>query len=200
MWGAGLAMEPAGTETELPAGPDSELWRRAAGGDRSAFGELFERHVRAVWNHAYRLTGSWSLAEDITSAAFLTAWRRRAEITLVRDSALPWLYAVVGNLARSEQRSSIRFLRAVRRLPAAGADQDHADAVADRIGDDQRLRVVLDAIRALPRSERQAVEMCLVGGLPIADAAAALGISEVSVRSRISRARGRLRTVVKEES
>jgi RNA polymerase sigma-70 factor (ECF subfamily) len=193
-------VEPAEGAPSVPTEPDPELWRRAADGDRSAFGELFERHVQAVWNHAYRLTGSWSLAEDITSIAFLTAWRRRADITLVRDSALPWLYAVVGNLARAEQRRSIRFRLAVRRLPVVGAENDHADAVADRIGDDQRLRVVLDAVRALPRSERQAVELCLVGGVTVADAAVALGIGEASVRSRISRARGRLRTLVTEES
>ena len=193
-------MEPADAETDVPAEPDPELWRKAAGGDRSAFGELFERHVQAVWNHAYRLTGSWSLAEDIASIAFLTAWRRRTEITLARDSALPWLYAVVGNLARAEQRRSIRFRLAVRRLPVAGVDHDHADAVAGRVSDDQRLRVVLDAVRGLPRSERQVVELCLIGGVSTADAAVALGIGEASVRSRISRARGRLRAVVMEES
>lgn len=73
------------------AGPgDGELWRRAADGDQGAFTALFERHAQAVWNHAYRLTGSWSAAEDLTSNAFLIAWRKRAEVTLGRDSALPW--------------------------------------------------------------------------------------------------------------
>jgi RNA polymerase sigma-70 factor (ECF subfamily) len=51
--------------------PDAELWTRAAAGDRPASGELFERHVEAVWNHAYRLTASWSQAEDLTSSTFL---------------------------------------------------------------------------------------------------------------------------------
>jgi hypothetical protein len=52
-------------------------------------------------DHAYRLTASWSLAEDLTASTFLTAWRRCTDITLVRDSALPWLYTVAGDLARS---------------------------------------------------------------------------------------------------
>lgn len=80
---------------------DGELW--AAGGD-DAFTQLFERHAEAVWNHAYRLTGSWSLAEDLTSMTFMTAWRRRHELTLVRDRARPWLYAVAGFLARTARR------------------------------------------------------------------------------------------------
>ena len=178
---------------------DTELWRRAAAGDRAAFGELFERHVEAVWNHGYRLTGSWAQAEDLTSSTFLLAWRKCREVRLVRDSALPWLYAVAGNLARTEYRSAARFLRAVRRLPDEHTEADHADAVAGRVDDDRRNHRVLAAIRALPRAEREAVELCLLGELSTADAAAVAGVAEVSIRSRLSRARARLRTVLEEK-
>jgi len=187
-----------------PRGPaiasDHELWTRAAGGDRTAFGELFERHVEAVWNHAYRLTASWSLAEDLTSSTFLVAWRRCADIRLVRDSALPWLYTVAGNLARDEWRGATRYRRAVRRMPAATVVADHADDVVHRVDEDARMVEVLAAVRSLPRAERQAVELCLLGELSTADAAELLGVAEVSVRSRLSRARARLRTKLKEPS
>lgn len=185
-----------GPPAELDLSSDAALWRRAAGGDRAAFGELFERHVEAVWNHAYRLTASWSQAEDLASSTFLIAWRRCADVVLVRDSALPWLYTVAGNLARNEHRSASRFLRAVRRLPGDHTEADHADAVASRVDDDRRMRRVLTAVRALPKAERQAVELCLLGEVPTADAAQLLGVAEVSVRSRLSRARARLRTVL----
>lgn len=175
---------------------DAVLWVRAAAGNKAAFGELFERHAQAVWNHAYRLTGSWSVAEDLTSITFLTAWRKLNEVTLVRDSALPWLYAVAGNLARSEYRSSGRFARMLRRVPTQEAIEDHAESVADKIDGEARMRVVLDAVARLPKSERQAVELCLIGELPVAEAAELLGIAEVSIRSRISRARARLRRSV----
>lgn len=185
-----------------PRGPaiasDVELWSRAAAGDRAAFGELFERHVEAVWNHAYRLTASWSLAEDLTSSTFLVAWRRCADVRLVRDSALPWLYTVAGNLARDERRGATRFLRALRRVPDASVEADHADDVVHRVDGDARMARILAAVRSLPRSERQAVELCLLGELPTADAAELLGIAEVSVRSRLSRARAKLRTTLKE--
>ncbi|MBP2330145.1 RNA polymerase sigma-70 factor (ECF subfamily) [Kibdelosporangium banguiense] len=187
---ARMAPEP---EVELDQHSDAALWRRAASGNKAAFGELFERHAQAVWNHAYRLTGSWSLAEDLTSVTFMTAWRKLNEVTLVRDSALPWLYAVAGNLARSEYRSSGRFTRMLRRVPTQEAIEDHAESVADKVDGEARMRVVLDAIARLPKSERQAVELCLIGELPIAEAAAVLGLEEVSIRSRISRARSRLR-------
>lgn len=182
-----------------PDRSDTELWRAAAGGDHTAFTELFERHVQSVWNHAYRLTGSWASAEDLTSTTFLTAWRRRADITLIRDSALPWLYTVTGNLARSEHRSTGRRLRLVRRLPEPRSVSDHADTVVDQLDGEDRLRQVLALVAKLPKSQRQAVELCLLGDLSFADAAELLGVAEVTVRAHISRARTQLRAALEEK-
>lgn len=187
-----------------PRGPaiasDIELWTRAAAGDRGAFGELFERHAEAVWNHAYRLTASWSQAEDLTSSTFLLAWRKCGEMRLIRDSALPWLFTVAGNLARDERRGATRFRRALHRVPNTTVEADHADDVARRVDGDARMARVLAAVRSLPRAERQAVELCLLGELSTADAAELLGLAEGSVRSRLSRARAHLRTKLEELS
>ncbi|MEJ2854492.1 MULTISPECIES: RNA polymerase sigma factor [unclassified Saccharothrix] len=175
---------------------DAELWGR---GDRAAFAELFDRHAEAVWNHAYRLTASWSLAEDLTSATFLAAWRRRSEVALVRDSALPWLYTVAGNLARTEFRRLGRLRRALARVPEPDVVPDHADRVASSVDDSDELRRVLAVVRTMPPAEREAVELCLLGELSAAEAAQVLGVAEVTVRSRISRARARLRATLDEE-
>jgi RNA polymerase sigma factor (sigma-70 family) len=189
------------SQTEVPVEPagDRELWGRAAGGDEGAFAELFERHAEAVWNHAYRLTGSWSGAEDLTSTTFLTAWRRRADVTLVRDSALPWLYTVAGNAARDEYRGARRRLRLLRRIPDPPVVSDHADAVAEQLDGEQRLRQVVEAVRTLPKAQREVVELCLLGDLSIGDAAALLTVAEVTVRSHLSRARARLRSLLEEK-
>ncbi|MDT7783149.1 MAG: hypothetical protein QOF58_1568 [Pseudonocardiales bacterium] len=176
---------------------DADLWAR---GDERAFGELYDRYAEAVWNHAYRLTASWSTAEDLTSATFLAAWRRRNEVTLVRDSALPWLFTVAGNLARSEFRRKARFGRLLLRVPRDDVQRDHADDVASSLDHESRLRQVLQAVQRLPRAEREAVELVLLGELPVAEAAVALGVAEVSVRSRISRARTRLRKELADDS
>ncbi|TWP46796.1 RNA polymerase sigma factor [Lentzea tibetensis] len=190
-----------------------ERWRGAAGvvdrptdaalwecGDEAAFAELYDRYAEAVWNHAYRLTASWSTAEDLTSTTFLTAWRRRHEIRLVHDSALPWLFTVAANLARSEFRRSSRFQRLLHRVPPETTERDHADQVASSVDGERRLREVLDAVELLPRAEREAVELVLLGELPIASAAEVLGVAEVSVRARISRARARLRNLIEGQS
>lgn len=176
---------------------DAELWAR---GDEDAFGELYDRYAEAVWNHAYRLTASWSTAEDLTSATFLTAWRRRAGMTLVRDSALPWLFTVAGNLARSEFRRKARFTRLLLRVHHDNVQRDHADEVASSLDHEARLSQVLEAVERLPRAEREAVQLVLLGELTAAEAAAVLGVAEVSVRSRISRARTRLRKALSDDT
>ncbi|EHR63172.1 RNA polymerase sigma factor [Saccharomonospora cyanea] len=186
-----------GSQPEPISEHDGELWRRAAHGDEGAFTELFHRHAEAVWNHAYRLSGSWATAEDVTSSTFVTAWRKCADVTLVNDSARPWLYAVAANLARTHGRGERRLLR-LRRVLRAEVAHDHADDVTDRLADASKLRRVVEAVGTLPKSQRRAAELCLLGDLSFAEAAAVLGIAEVTVRSQISRARARLRTTLEQ--
>ncbi len=187
------------TERANVGPPDTRLWEQIAKGDHAAFTELFERHAEAVWNYAYRLTASWSQAEDLLSATFLTAWRKRGDAQLVRDSALPWLYTVTANRARTEWRASRRALRLVAKLTPQD-ERDHADEVAARTDAQRRLARVVAAIAKLPASEREIAQLCLLGDVSTADAAALLGIAESSVRARVSRTRARLRDLTPEDT
>jgi RNA polymerase sigma-70 factor (ECF subfamily) len=134
---------------------DIELWERAVGGDPESFGTLFERHARGVYNHCFRRTASWADAEEITSAVFVEAWRRRHEVRPVHESARPWLLGVANNLLRNHRRSHGRYLAAVARLPVPGAQPDPADDVAGRLADERRMREVLDLVDQLPRATRR---------------------------------------------
>ncbi|MDX8148514.1 sigma-70 family RNA polymerase sigma factor [Lentzea sp. BCCO 10_0061] len=187
------------TERANVGPPDTRLWEQIAKGDHAAFTELFERHAEAVWNYAYRLTASWSQAEDLLSATFLTAWRKRGDAQLVRDSALPWLYTVTANRARTEWRASRRALRLVTKLTPQD-ERDHADDVAARTDAQRRLAAVVAAIAKLPASDREIAQLCLLGDMSTADAAALLGITESSVRARVSRTRARLRDLTPEDT
>jgi RNA polymerase sigma factor (sigma-70 family) len=178
--------------------PDGELWARAADGSGTAFGMLFDRHARAVYNHCFRLTASWSAAEDLTQATFLLAWRKRDAVRLERASALPWLLTVATNVVRNERRGVLRRLRLADRVPAERAVADHADDVAARVDDERRMAAVLTAVRRLPRNEREALALCTWSGVSYSDAAAALGIAEGSVRARVSKARSRLTRLMAE--
>ena len=174
---------------------DRELWTRAVNGDREAFGQLFDRHSGAVYNHLFRRTADWGEAEDLTSTVFLHAWRRRAEVVLDRDSALPWLLGVangtLSNTHRRLRRAQALFQRlVVQDEPRDGPD--HADDVAARVDDERRMSLIHRALARLPKHEREVVELCVWAGLDQQAAATALGIPVGTVKSRLSRARKRL--------
>ena len=171
---------------------DRALWSQAAEGGAHAFGVLFDRHAKAVYNHCFRLTASWAEAEDHLQATFLLAWRKRAEVRLERESALPWLLTVATNVVRNDQRSLTRRLRNLRRVGEERPMPDHADQVAERLDDQQRMKALLNAVAKLPRNEREALALCVWSGVSYADAAAVLGITEGSVRARVSKAKSKL--------
>jgi RNA polymerase sigma factor (sigma-70 family) len=175
---------------------DRDLWDQAGAGSGEAFGLLFDRHSRAVYNHCFRLTASWATAEDLTSSTFLQAWRHRGRMRLANDSLRPWLLAVATNAVRSERRSVRRRLSLAERAGAEPPAADHADDVAGRVDGERRMASVLAELHKLPPAEQEAVALCLWSGVSYADAAVALGIAEVSVRSRVSRARSKLRAAL----
>jgi RNA polymerase sigma-70 factor (ECF subfamily) len=172
---------------------DQQLWSATGTGDETAFGQLFDRHSRTVYNHAFRLTGSWTTAEDVTQATFLTAWRRRGDARVTDGSVLPWLLVVATNTVRTERRSTRRWLALLRRVPPErDVVVDPADDVAGRLDDERRMAYLLSLVHRLPRAEREAIALCVWSGVVYLEAAAVLGISEGAVRSRVSRAKARL--------
>jgi RNA polymerase sigma-70 factor, ECF subfamily len=172
---------------------DAELWQRAVDGETDAFGSLFDRHAKAVYNFVFRRIASWSDAEDLTSLVFLHAWRRRAEVVLVHDSALPWLLRTADYVIRNEKRRQrFRWLNLARQTPTTD-EPDHADRVAARIDDEREARQLRALLRKLPRHEREIVELCFWTGLDQQSAAVALGIPLGTVKSRLARARKHLR-------
>jgi RNA polymerase sigma-70 factor (ECF subfamily) len=176
---------------------DRVLWERSSAGDEEAFGQLYDRHARAVFNFLHRRTASWSDAEDLTSAVFLQAWRRRTELVLDRESILPWLLGVADHTARTAWRSKFRYRRALSTLRNAAVDEhDHADDVADRLDRDEQLRAIRKQLDRLPRHEQQIVELCIWAGLDQQAAAITLGIPIGTVKSRLSRARQHLRDLL----
>ncbi|MEU4195375.1 RNA polymerase sigma factor [Kribbella sp. NPDC026611] len=172
---------------------DGELWRRAADGEADAFGSLFDRHAKAVYNFVFRRMASWSDAEDLTSAVFLHAWRRRADVVLVHDSALPWLLRTADFVIRNERRRQrFRWLNLARQTPATD-EPDHADQVAARLDDERRARELRRLLSKLPKHEQEVVELCFWTGLDAQSAAVALDVPLGTVKSRLARARKHLR-------
>jgi RNA polymerase sigma-70 factor (ECF subfamily) len=171
---------------------DSELWTAARTGDQAAFGTLFERHAKAIYNYCFRRTGSWSVAEDLVSVVFLEAWRRR-HVDVAEGMVLPWLYGVATNVARNAARSQRRFQRALQRLPLPEPTPDFSAEAEARLDDEAQIGAVLALVARLRKEEQDVLWLCACSELSYEEAAIALGVPVGTVRSRLSRARAHLR-------
>ena len=172
---------------------EPSLRTRVRDGDPDAFGVLFDGHARAVHGLAFRLTGSRQEAEEVVSLTFLEAWRLRARVEPDGESLHPWLLGIAVNVTRNLTRSRRRHQAAMSRLPAPGVMPDFAEEVAGRLDDTARLAAVRAAFRRLRPEEQNVVALCVWSDLDYAAAAQALGIPVGTVRSRLSRARHKLR-------
>ncbi|GAA4002156.1 MULTISPECIES: RNA polymerase sigma factor [Streptomyces] len=165
---------------------------RIRAGDRAAFADLYDEHARAVYNHALRLTGNWSEAEEAMSETFLAAWRTRETVEPEGGSLKPWLLGIATHKAHNANRGLRRRLAFLARSPEPRAVEDFAEETAGRIDDARRLAVVHEALGRLRRQDREVFALCVSAGLDYQQAAEALGIPVGTVRSRLSRARARL--------
>ncbi|MEV0270762.1 RNA polymerase sigma factor [Hamadaea sp. NPDC050747] len=173
----------------------TSLRRRLRAGDPAAFRELFDADAEAIYRYAARALGDRTTAEDVLSLTFLEAWRLRERLQSDGESVRPWLFGIATNVLRNTTRAARRHRAALARLPAPEAVPDHSDDVVDRIADDARLAAARRALNHLRPHEREVFLLCVWSGLDYAAAAEALGVPIGTVRSRLARARARLREV-----
>jgi RNA polymerase sigma-70 factor (ECF subfamily) len=163
---------------------DASDWVRVCGGDPAALGALFDRHEARLFRHACRLLTAREDAKDAVTIAFFELWRKRESVRLVDGSPLPWLLNTVSNSARNLERSGRRY----RTLIARAARPDSLPEIS---GSDES--GVLAALKRLPAREQSVVVLTILEGYPEREAAQTLGIPVGTVKSRLARARARLR-------
>ncbi|WP_405719799.1 RNA polymerase sigma factor [Streptomyces sp. NBC_00046] len=162
-------------------------------GDRGALGELYDEHAQVLYRYALRVTGDWAEAEDVVSVAFLEAWRSREKLHPDGDSLRPWLLGIATNIMRRNARARRRGEIALARVPERGSVPDFADDLVTHLADSEQLRAAHTALARLRRRDREVFTLVVWEGLDYAAAAEALGVPVGTVRSRLSRARARLR-------
>jgi RNA polymerase sigma-70 factor (ECF subfamily) len=156
----------------------------AIAGEGEAFGRIFDRHRDRIRRHSLRLVPAVHDVDDVVAITFLEAWRRRDLVRIVDGSMLPWLLVTATNVAQNLRRGARRHRALLLKLPPADHAADHAD-----LDDDGPAS---EALRSLSLADRQVLTLCVLEGLPIGEAADALGIPAGTVKSRLSRARQRL--------
>ncbi|MFD5865595.1 RNA polymerase sigma factor [Agromyces sp. NPDC127015] len=175
---------------------DAELLRSIGAGDQRALSKAFDRHSNTVARYAWALAPSRMDVEEIVQDTFLALWRRGPEIALLDRSLLPWLLVTCRNIAANAGRKRARA--AADALPDEWMPAHLSIVRADQARESAReeLRWVLDAIERLEPVDRRVCELCLLDGLPYAQAATELGLSVGAVKQRVSRSRIRLRKAV----
>ncbi len=175
---------------------DDDLVRRAAAGERDAFGAIYERYRIIVYRFARLMTDSSAAADDVTQEVFVTLMRALPQYDSHRADLATYLYGIARNVTRNRLRRERRFtsLTTVANAPSSAADPCAAASHSQQL---TRLR---HGIRRLPSRYREALILCDVHGLSYGEAAAVLDVPIGTVRSRLNRARARIAGYMHEES
>ena len=172
---------------------DAEVIGRSLG-EPEAFGLIYDRHAPTVLRFLGRRAGA-EVAEGLVGELFRIAFERRKTFDPSRASALPWLYGIGSNLLLKHRRGEARRLRASARMAAADEAVDRRASAAAR---DAHLLFprVAAAIESLPDGEREALLLFAWEELSYQSVAEALELPIGTVRSRLNRARARLRELI----
>ncbi len=160
-----------------------------------AFAALFDRHARTLHRYLARRAGV-AAAEDLLAQTFLVAFETRDRYDQARADALPWLYGIATNVLRRARRDEVRLYRALART---GIDPDvacPADGVADRVDARARTAALAGALAGLSAGDRDVLLLLAWGGLGQDEIARALDLPVGTVKSRLHRARARLRAAL----
>lgn len=175
---------------------DAELIKQILRGDQDAFGPLVRKYQKGVHALVWRKIGDFHIAQEITQDAFLNAYRKLRTLKNHNQFA-GWLYVIAANLCRDWLRR--------KRLPMESIDVDDTNEV-DKVSyskylaekqeadaDETRREVVKELLQKLPESERTVMTLYYLGEMTINAISEFLGVSPNTVKSRLSRARNRLK-------
>lgn len=181
--------------------PDDAVLIRRSLSDPEAFAALYDRHAAVLHRYVARRLGE-DAAADIVADTFLDAFRQRHRFDdAVSSDARPWLYGIAANLIGKHNRSEVRMLRAYARTGAdpvlSGASRaDDLSAADSRLASAAVRRQLAAALAALPAGDRDVLLMVAWADLSYAEVADALRIPVGTVRSRLHRARARVRAAL----
>jgi RNA polymerase sigma-70 factor, ECF subfamily len=167
---------------------DRALLAAHLSGDGEAFGRLVARHQSRLWAVALRTLGDREEAADALQDALLSAYRSAASYR-GEAKVTTWLHRVVVNACLDRARR--RAVRPTVPLPESGQRDEPAEA-RDALSERETRLDVEAALAALPDDQRAALVLVDLQGLPVEEAARALGVPAGTVKSRCSRGRARL--------
>ena len=157
-----------------------------------AFATLYDRHAALIHRFAGRRLGD-QMADDVVAETFLAAFRRRKRYDLSRADARPWLYGIAANVMGKHRRAEVRMLRAFARTGIDPLADGHADRVESQVSAAAVQRDLAAALADLSAGDRDVLLLIAWADLSYEETAAALRIPVGTVRSRLNRARRKVR-------
>lgn len=165
---------------------DADLVRRAIAGQRDAFAEIYRRYHTIVYRFARMMSGSPTIAEDVTQETFTSLLRDLRRYEPDRGSLSTYLYGVARNVTRARLRREHRFVRLELPEDMEPVSARDPSTVFEQSQNRMRLRQI---IAELPSRYREVIILCGLHGLSYAEVASILGTPVGTVRSRLSRGR-----------
>lgn len=178
-----------------PLDDESALIREARRGDHEAFAALVRRYQEVSYRTAYLLLADAQEAEDVVQEGFLKAYDALGRF---REGAAfrPWILTIVANEARNRRLAAARRMRLIALAASSGQGDGHDPSPeAAAVAKEQREHL-LDALRDLAVDDRLVIIYRYFSQLTEAEMADALGCARGTVKSRLSRALGRLRAIL----
>ena len=175
---------------------DAQLIQRVLQGDQDAFSPLLDKYQKGVHALAWRKIGDFHIAQEITQDAFLQAYRKLGDLKNPNAFA-GWLYVIVAHLCLDWHRKNRIPMESLDTADSSEVDKgSYSQYVAEKQkaeADETRREVVKELLQKLPESERTVMTLHYLGEMTIKAVSEFLGVSQNTVKSRLSRARNRLR-------
>lgn len=153
------------------------------------FALIFDRHAPHIQRYLARRLGQ-QVADDLVAETFLAAFAKRERYDATRHDARPWLYGIATNLVGQHRRDEVRRGRALADGPDVG---DHADRVTADVAARGLRPVLAGALAALSAEDRDVLLLVAWEQLSYLEVAEALSVPVGTVRSRLNRARRKVR-------
>ena len=179
---------------------DELLLRRAQRGDADAFEQLMTPLENLVWRVCWHYTGQRETASDCAQEAMIKIWRSLESYR--GDCAFEsWVYRIAANCSLDAMRKKKRDKsESIEPLREAGFDPaDPEPGTEEKVIAADRRQQLRECIARLPEDQREALIMTQLEGVSYEDAAARLGVSEGTVKSRVNRAKIKLREWMEED-
>lgn len=174
------------TSVSKEMSPDVELLGKVAEGDMRALSELYDQYSKMIFALATRITRDPTAAEEVVQQVFLSVWQRANRYEPQKGRVSTWLYTITRNLA-------IDVLRKGKRSKELITDGDVAKIVDDsektnplsQSIENERQRLVIQALESIPKAQRMAVYLAYYGGLSHRQIAETLGEPLGTIKTRI---------------